>query len=163
MFTFLPILSLRRGRLIKLACAAFVLVWAGVPVINTQSQGTVPDYKNPRLPIDQRVNDLLSRMTLEEKVAQLTGVWQERPQAKPQTDFATSRGEFSAEKARKAFANGIGQIARQRDQFSGNAVGARQCAIGDHVGAKTSGRSGPPGCAPEYYCAMERDRSARRG
>lgn len=28
-------------------------------------------YKNPKLPIEQRVNDLLGRMTLEEKVAQL--------------------------------------------------------------------------------------------
>lgn len=28
-------------------------------------------YKNPKLPVEQRVNDLLGRMTLEEKVAQL--------------------------------------------------------------------------------------------
>lgn len=31
----------------------------------------IPPYKNPRLPIDQRVNDLISRMTLEEKAAQM--------------------------------------------------------------------------------------------
>ena len=30
-------------------------------------------YKNPALPIEERVEDLLSRMTLEEKVAQLCG------------------------------------------------------------------------------------------
>ncbi len=30
-----------------------------------------PKYKNPRLPVDERVGDLLSRMTLEEKVDQL--------------------------------------------------------------------------------------------
>jgi len=30
-----------------------------------------PAYKNPKLPIDQRVDDLLSRMTLDEKVSQL--------------------------------------------------------------------------------------------
>jgi len=29
------------------------------------------DYKNPKLPIDQRVENLLSQMTLEEKIAQL--------------------------------------------------------------------------------------------
>ena len=34
------------------------------------------DYKNPRLSIKKRVADLLSRMTLEEKVAQMVGVWQ---------------------------------------------------------------------------------------
>ena len=28
------------------------------------------DYKNPKLPIQQRITDLLSRMTLEEKAAQ---------------------------------------------------------------------------------------------
>lgn len=31
----------------------------------------LPPYKNPRLPVDQRVDDLLSRMTLKEKVGQL--------------------------------------------------------------------------------------------
>lgn len=31
----------------------------------------LPPYKNPQLPIEKRVEDLLSRMTLEEKVAQL--------------------------------------------------------------------------------------------
>jgi beta-glucosidase len=32
-------------------------------------------YKNPGLPVDARVKDLLSRMTLDEKVAQLMGLW----------------------------------------------------------------------------------------
>ncbi len=88
-----------------------------MPQRDTQSQATVPDYKNQRLPVDQRVNDLLSRMTLEEKVAQLTGLWQGRPQVKPQTDFSTSRGEVSSERARQVLANGIGQIARQRERM----------------------------------------------
>ena len=48
-----------------------------MPVRDTQSQATVPDYKNPHLPVEQRVADLLSRMTLEEKVAQLTCLWQD--------------------------------------------------------------------------------------
>jgi beta-glucosidase len=37
------------------------------------AQAPVPDYKNPKLPIQQRVHDLLGRMTLEEKVEQLAG------------------------------------------------------------------------------------------
>lgn len=37
------------------------------------AQEPAPDYKNPRLPIEQRVADLLKRMTLEEKVDQLAG------------------------------------------------------------------------------------------
>ena len=38
-----------------------------------------PAYKNPALPVEKRVEDLLSRMTLEEKVAQMLCVWQGKP------------------------------------------------------------------------------------
>ena len=37
----------------------------------TNKNGSLPKYKNPKAPIEDRVNDLLPRMTLEEKVAQL--------------------------------------------------------------------------------------------
>lgn len=47
-----------------LALAAFVL---------SAQQQAVPDYKNPALPIEQRVADLLPRMSLDEKVDQLRG------------------------------------------------------------------------------------------
>ncbi|MBV8859129.1 MAG: glycoside hydrolase family 3 C-terminal domain-containing protein [Acidobacteria bacterium] len=43
---------------------------SGLPV-NAQTSAQTPDYLNPRLPIEQRVADLVSRMTLEEKVAQM--------------------------------------------------------------------------------------------
>ena len=80
------------------------------------SQETLPDYKNPRLPVERRVADLVSRMTLEEKVAQLVCLWGNRPQVNPQTDFATDRGDFSPAKAAEVMKHGIGQIARQREQ-----------------------------------------------
>jgi beta-glucosidase len=35
----------------------------------------IPAYKNPELAVSTRVSDLLSRMTTEEKVAQLMGLW----------------------------------------------------------------------------------------
>ena len=35
----------------------------------------IPVYKNPKLTVTARVSDLLSRMTVEEKVAQLMGLW----------------------------------------------------------------------------------------
>ena len=35
-----------------------------------------PPYRDPNLSIDQRVADLLSRMTLEEKLAQMEGAWE---------------------------------------------------------------------------------------
>jgi len=80
------------------------------------SQEKVPDYKNPRLPVERRVADLVSRMTLEEKVAQLTCLWANRPQVNPQTDFAADRGDFSPAKAAEVMKFGIGQIARQRER-----------------------------------------------
>ena len=73
-------------------------------------------YKNPRLSVEQRVADLLSRMTLEEKVAQLTCLWMNRPQVNPQIDFENGRGDFLPEKAAVVMKHGIGQIARQREQ-----------------------------------------------
>lgn len=38
----------------------------------------IPAYKNPKLPVEERVNDLLGRMTLEEKVMQLSQSYMER-------------------------------------------------------------------------------------
>ena len=40
-------------------------------IVNTANTQSLPAYKNPNLPIEQRVNDLLSRLTLEEKIAQM--------------------------------------------------------------------------------------------
>ncbi|MEQ4303555.1 glycoside hydrolase family 3 N-terminal domain-containing protein [Plantactinospora sp. B6F1] len=35
----------------------------------------LPRWQDPRLPVDQRVEDLVARLSLEEKIAQLYGVW----------------------------------------------------------------------------------------
>lgn len=96
---------------LTIICSAFCL-----PVAHMNSQENRPDYKNPNLPVDRRVADLLSRMTIEEKVAQLTCLWGNRPQVGPQTDFSTDRGEFSPAKAAEVMKYGIGQIARQRER-----------------------------------------------
>jgi beta-glucosidase len=100
----------------KCVRAAFVLfvLFCGFAPMNSQSSS--PDYKNPRLPVERRVADLLSRMTLEEKIAQLTCLWERRPQVEPQKNFDTDRGDFSPEKAAEVMKHGIGQIARQREQ-----------------------------------------------
>ena len=65
-----------------------------------------PVYKDPKQPIDKRVNDLLKRMTLEEKVAQLQSVWQPRQQ------LETDAGEFNPEKAKEFLGNGVGHLVR---------------------------------------------------
>ena len=96
--------------------ALLIAVIASKPSDNARSQKQIPGYKNPRLSVEQRVADLLSRMTLEEKVAQMTCLWSNRPQKNAQTNFATDRGDFSPEKAAQVMKYGIGQIARQREQ-----------------------------------------------
>ena len=68
-----------------------------------------PAYKNPSLPSARRVKDLLSRMTLEEKAAQMMCVWQEKAQK-----LVDEKGDFDEAKAKKAFRDrrGIGQVGR---------------------------------------------------
>ena len=39
------------------------------------TQTGVETWRDPGFPVDQRVTDLLGRMTLEEKLAQLGSVW----------------------------------------------------------------------------------------
>jgi len=106
----------RSSRVIAGVCAAISMILVIFPKAEMRLQTAIPDYKNPGLPVEQRVADLLSRMTLEEKVAQLTCLWAERPQVGPQTDFSNDRGDFSPEKARLVMKYGIGQIARQRER-----------------------------------------------
>ncbi len=60
-------------------------------------------YHNPNLSDDERVSDLLSRMTIQEKVAQMGGVW---------VTALTDRESFSGAKARETLRHGIGHISR---------------------------------------------------
>ncbi len=56
---------------------------------------TQPKYKDASAPIADRVADLLPRMTLEEKVEQLTGGWDQK------VDVIDPTGTYTAETARK--------------------------------------------------------------
>src|SRR5580658_4294970 len=50
-----------------------------------------PLYKDPNAPVEQRVEDLLSRMTLEEKIAQITCIWNRKQEIlTPSGDFGPS-------------------------------------------------------------------------
>lgn len=66
-------------------------------------------YKDPRQPVEARVADLVSRMTLDEKIAQLETVWESKAK------LQTADGHFSPELASKNFPNGIGGFARPSD------------------------------------------------
>jgi beta-glucosidase len=68
-----------------------------------------PVYKDAREPVEKRVDDLLARMTLDEKVAQLETVWEQK------SKLETANGTFSPALASKNFPNGIGGFARPSD------------------------------------------------
>jgi beta-glucosidase len=74
-----------------------------------------PAYRDASLPAEQRVADLLARMTLEEKAAQMMCVWQRKAET-----LVDANGAFDLAKARRAFGhgNGIGQVGRPSDAGS---------------------------------------------
>jgi beta-glucosidase len=67
-------------------------------------------YRNPQAPTALRVADLLGRMTLEEKVAQLGSIWWTKDRI---LDVKT--GAFSPEKASVVMKHGLGHVGRPSD------------------------------------------------
>jgi len=92
-------------------------------VARKSARNTAPAYKNRTLSSARRTQDLLSRMTLEEKAAQMLCVWQEKAQK-----LVDEKGNFDEAKAKKAFRDkrGLGQVGRPSD--AGGGRNARQMA-----------------------------------
>jgi beta-glucosidase len=80
-------------------------------------------YRDPSLPVAERVADLLSRMTLEEKAAQMMCVWQQKAEL-----LLDAEGRLDPPKARLHFGHGhgLGQVGRPSDTAGG--LNARQTA-----------------------------------
>ncbi|MGK6320546.1 glycoside hydrolase family 3 N-terminal domain-containing protein [Sphingomonas sp. DT-204] len=66
-------------------------------------------YKNPKAPIADRVEDLLKRMTLDEKVAQLLTVWVGK------TKLLDANQKLDPARMAELYPNGIGGFARPSD------------------------------------------------
>ncbi len=100
--------STRRLMLRGVAAAAIV---ATVPNGSHAASpaNTSPEYKDAQAPVAQRVEDLLGRMTLDEKIVQITSVWEDK------TRIFDSIGEVDVSKIPAFFPNGIGQFARPSD------------------------------------------------
>jgi beta-glucosidase len=115
------------ARAISAGTAAALLAIAA-PVFAAQAPGAPALlYKDPRQPVSVRVEDLLRRMTLEEKVAQLETVWESKAK------LQDARGTFSPELAAKNFPNGIGGFARPSDFRGVTATNGAAGAAGETV------------------------------
>jgi beta-glucosidase len=82
-----------------------------------------PAYLNPGLSPQRRTRDLLSRMTLKEKAAQMLCIWQQKSKT-----LLDENGDFDPQKARKHFRQrvGLGQVGRPSD--AGKGKNARRMA-----------------------------------
>lgn len=69
-------------------------------------------YKDATKSPEERTKDLISRMTLEEKAAQMVGIWNEKKDT-----LVDEQGYFDPEKASKHFGHGygLGQVGRPSD------------------------------------------------
>jgi beta-glucosidase len=79
------------------------------------------DYKIPTLSTDVRVADLLKRMTLEEKIAQMTCIWGQKKSL-----LFDGSGKLDINVLGHHFSHGVGQIARLSD--TGDGLGAYEMA-----------------------------------
>ncbi|QQS37003.1 MAG: glycoside hydrolase family 3 C-terminal domain-containing protein [Ignavibacteriales bacterium] len=83
-------------------------------IVNGEIQVDVLDYKNPALPVKQRVIDLISKMTLEEKVAQMLCIWGDK-----NTILFDETGNLNSSVLDERYKNGIGHIGRLSDTAGG--------------------------------------------
>jgi beta-glucosidase len=77
-------------------------------------------YRDASLPVDERVADLLARMTIEEKLAQLGSLWS--------FELFASETELDPTRLGDRLADGIGQVSRVAGATNLDPVGAAQAA-----------------------------------
>ncbi|MEY3833498.1 MAG: hypothetical protein RLZZ130_976 [Pseudomonadota bacterium] len=102
---------MKSGAATLLLCTVAIATIAIYPV-HAYAQETAEAgalYKNAEAPVDARVRDLLVKMTLEEKIAQIMTVWDAK------AEVFDANGEFDAAKMSAKFPYGIGQFARPSD------------------------------------------------
>ncbi|TWB59464.1 glycoside hydrolase family 3 N-terminal domain-containing protein [Nitrospirillum viridazoti] len=90
------------------------LILAGVAAVAISAAAHAADkpaiYRDASAPVAARVDDLLARMTLDEKVAQLIAVWDHKPA------IFDAGMNFDPAKASGVYPNGLGQFTRPNDE-----------------------------------------------
>ena len=71
--------------------------------LNDAEQNAAAPYKNPSLPVEARVTDLMGRMTVDEKIGQITGVW-------VQLEELRATGLTDTDYFRQLMPHGIGSV-----------------------------------------------------
>lgn len=89
---------------------AIALLWALALATEMTMAEDRPDYRNPEIPVERRVADLLERMTLEEKVAQLLSLWEDK------AAILDEEGALDSDKVVTELPHGIGHFTRPSDR-----------------------------------------------
>ena len=114
----------RAGWSVHLLVSALALTTATVVLVDAQD--ATPLYRQANAPIDARVTDLLGRMTLEEKVAQLVGIWNRK------REIQDAQGRFDPTHAQALIGFGIGEVSRP-SEIAGPADGRPVRDARDHA------------------------------
>ncbi|ARU16016.1 glycoside hydrolase family 3 N-terminal domain-containing protein [Croceicoccus marinus] len=108
--------SLRAALIAGAALAAFTTQMSqpaiAQDVETARSMADAP-YWDASLPVERRVADLMSRMTVEEKLAQMISTWTTKGQVQDSADF------FDPARASRLYPDGIGFFARPSDRTGG--------------------------------------------
>jgi beta-glucosidase len=113
--------------------------------------GQLPAYRDPGLPVGERVESLLEMMTLQEKVAQLGSAW---------VFQLTEDGQLSDEKARDLLSDGLGHVTRVSGASDLGAEDAAHLANEIQRFLLEETRLGIPAIVHEEICSGLMSRSA---
>src|SRR5207237_5890694 len=109
----------RQLRYLSGFCHSSITIFTALTLYSSASlvaQESAP-YRDPKLPVEQRIADLVGRLTLEEKIAQLEGTWQNRGNQKDLNQlFVDEKGAFLPDRAATILKNGLGQMSRPSEQ-----------------------------------------------
>jgi beta-glucosidase len=80
-------------------------------------QAQSPAYRNKTLSPEVRAKDLLSKMTIEEKLMQMQSLWIQK------SKILNDKGDFDEVKATEVLKNGLGELTRLNENAGANSLG----------------------------------------